>query len=164
MTSRKDPAILAQTEEIARIVTSAARTGSGDFYGGKRAHKRFVSPVAFEMDAETSAGRDRYSVALHDVSASGLACWSKHRLADDAPVRLREFSGDDSGVWLSARITHCTPGIRGFLIGAEFDHPAGDDVLAKLAAESEPEVAPEPAAPNWWQRLRTALGMEPHKA
>jgi hypothetical protein len=161
MSSDKDQVRKAQATEIARILTDAAGKGAGDFYGGKRSHRRFFASGPFEMDANTAEGPMVFPVTLHDISASGLACWCKHRLAEKTPLRLREFSCDDSGVWLSAKVTHCTLGIRGFLVGAAFEHPAGDDVLMQLAAESEPEPTPPQPAPSWWRRLLSALGVQP---
>ncbi|HRX86155.1 MAG TPA: PilZ domain-containing protein [Phycisphaerae bacterium] len=160
MSSKRNnnPEVQAQTEEITRILVDAARHAAGDFYGGKRTHKRFFASNPFEADAEIAEDHQQFPVTLHDVSASGLSCWSKHRLDEDAPVRVREFTSDDSGVWLSARVTHCTPGIRGFLVGAQFDYPAEDDVLEQLAAESEPQPVPA-APPSWWRRILNSLGI-----
>lgn len=157
------PEIQAQTSEITRIIADAARHAAGDFYGGKRQHKRFFASNPFEADATLPEGPQRIPVTLHDVSVSGLSCWSKQRLTEDTPLRVREFSADDSGVWLSARVTHCTPGIRGYLVGAEFEHPADEAVLAQIAAEQEPAPVAAPQ-PSWWRRLIGAFGHPPHTA
>jgi hypothetical protein len=36
-------------------------------------------------------------------------------------IYVREFSGGEVRPWLAARIVHCTAGIRGFLVGANFE-------------------------------------------
>ena len=147
-----------QAQEVERLLSAAARTGAVDFYGGKRAHLRFQAGNPFEADVDFEDGREIYPVSLHDVSATGVSYWSKHRVKDEAPVRLREFSGDDSGVWIAARVTHCTPGIRGFLVGAAFEHPANDDILERIAEANRP-IPVEPAPIGWWRRLGRTLGL-----
>lgn len=158
MPAYEDPKPVAQTQEIDRILVDAARTGAADFFGGKRAQLRFQARKPFEMEADVNDSRLNFAVALHDISATGLSCWSKHRLEDKAPVRLREFTGDDSGVWIAARVAHCTPGIRGYLVGARFEHATTTAVLERLAAESEPQTI-EPQPVGLWSRLVRALGL-----
>ncbi|MCB9851240.1 MAG: PilZ domain-containing protein [Phycisphaerales bacterium] len=153
--------VTTEAQEIKRLLRTATHESIGDFYGGKRRHQRFRSAHAFEADVSHDNGREIVPVALQDISATGLACWSKHKLKEEAVVRVREFTSDDSGVWINARVTHCTPGIRGYLIGAAFDTPASEDVLNQLAEEeaaARAAIVEEPA-PSWWQRLLQAIGV-----
>jgi hypothetical protein len=147
-----------QAREVTRLLTQAARQGHGDLYEGKRREQRYTAPYALEADGVGDPPQN-VPVILQDISANGLACWSKRKLPEEAAVRVREFTSDDSGVWLSARVTHCTPGIRGFLVGAEFDHPGDADALAELAAEAEAPAETEPPA-GFWTRLKRRFGGE----
>ncbi|MGB2984898.1 MAG: PilZ domain-containing protein, partial [Phycisphaerae bacterium] len=60
---------------------------------------------------------------MHNISEGGFAFWSKRQLRQDGSVYVREFSADNSAPWLPACVTHCTVGIKGYLIGAAFDPP-----------------------------------------
>lgn len=75
-----------------------------------------------QLDVTTDAADDScaWPVTMHDISDRGFAFWSKRRLRNGACIFVREFSADNSSPWLPARVTHCTVGIRGYLIGAEF--------------------------------------------
>ena len=57
---------------------------------------------------------------MQDVSSTGIAFWSKKKLDTYTSIHLRLFDGSGPGPWLPARVKHVTVGIRGNLIGAEF--------------------------------------------
>jgi hypothetical protein len=59
---------------------------------------------------------------MHNVSEGGLAFWSRTTLELGQTIYLREFT-DEPRPWLKARVAHRTRGIRGFLIGCEFELP-----------------------------------------
>ena len=64
---------------------------------------------------------------MHNVSERGFAFWSKKEVPRRNHVFLREFSDGKPHPWLPTHVTHCTVGIRGYLIGAAFDPPPSAD-------------------------------------
>lgn len=109
--------------EIARLI-SIAQGGEADYYAGKRGTKRVAEGLQLEMTAsDPSAGGPCSAVSMHNISEGGFAFWSRRKLEKRTSLFVREFSKDNSRPWLPAHVTHCTVGIRGFLIGAAFDLP-----------------------------------------
>ena len=131
--------------EVKRLMRIAEEIGMPDSYSGKRATPRVKNGLRLELTTDLSQTGDVRTISMHDLSESGLAFWSKQRLERSATVYLREFSGDQPRPWLQAHVTHCTNGIRGFLIGAEFHLPA-------------PQAAPSPARGS---RARPRTRMSP---
>ncbi len=57
---------------------------------------------------------------MHDISEGGVAFWSRRVFPIRRPIYVREYTPSKPGVWLAAEVTHCTLGIRGYLIGVQF--------------------------------------------
>jgi hypothetical protein len=57
---------------------------------------------------------------MHDISHNGVGFWSKEALRQETEAYVREFSEAKPKPWLAVRVKHCTPGLRGYLIGAAF--------------------------------------------
>lgn len=57
---------------------------------------------------------------MHNVSTGGFAAWSQAELERHDTLYVREFASEGERPWLKAVVRHCTRGIRGYLIGAEF--------------------------------------------
>ena len=110
--------------EVKRLMRIAEESGMPDSYSGKRASQRVKTSLRLELTTDLSQTGDLRTISMHDLSESGLAFWSKQRFQRSTTVYLREFSDDQPWPWLKAQVTHCTNGIRGFLIGAEFELPA----------------------------------------
>lgn len=106
--------------EIARLVAAANEGGESDSYGGKRQSTRVSEPLQLEMTSDPTKLHGGWPVSMHNISEGGFALWSKRKLEQKTVVYVREFMEDNSAPWLPARVTHCTVGIRGFLIGAAF--------------------------------------------
>ncbi|MEK6798751.1 MAG: PilZ domain-containing protein [Planctomycetota bacterium] len=111
----------ADQQEIALLVAAANATGELDGYPGKRIARRTKEGLWLEITTDPKKPGSTSSVAMHNVSESGFAFWCKHKLAPRLSVWVREFSEDDSRPWIPAEVTHCTVGIRGFLVGCEFN-------------------------------------------
>lgn len=109
--------------EVKRLMRIAEEIGMPDSYSGKRATPRVKTGLRLELTTDLSQSDDVQTISMHNLSESGLAFWSKQQFNRNATVYLREFSEDQPRPWLQAHVTHCTNGIRGFLIGAEFDLP-----------------------------------------
>ncbi len=97
--------------------------------------------VKLEASVESADATEVYPVTLHNISLVGIAFWIRQELEPGQDVFVREFCGGDSAVWVGAQVTHCTQGIRGFVIGAEFHHPGEAATLRELTADDEDEEA-----------------------
>lgn len=129
--------------EVKRLMRIAGESGVPDSYSGKRASPRVKNGLRLELTTDLSQTGDVRTISMHNLSESGLAFWSKQRFKRSATVYLREFSDGRPRPWLQAHVTHCTNGIRGFLVGAQFDLPArrgraafGPDTPAGLSGKA----------------------------
>jgi hypothetical protein len=121
MTPEQSASAYADREEIARLIESASEMGELDGYNGKRESPRVVDSLQLEVTPDPDGPKRSTAVSMHNVSATGCAFWIRKKLRVGETVFLREFSGDNSRSWLSAHITHCTLGIRGYMIGTSFN-------------------------------------------
>ncbi len=110
-------------DEIQRLVTTAGVDGEPDEYTGKRASTRFAVGMQLDVTTDLTASSCHWPVIMHNISDRGFAFWSKRQLRNGGDIWVREFSADNSAPWLAANVTHCTVGIKGYLIGAEFTTP-----------------------------------------
>lgn len=110
--------------EVKRLMRIAGESGIPDSYSGKRTAPRVNTGLRLELTTDLSQTGSFRTISMHNLSESGLAFWSKQRFNRNATVYIREFSEDQPRPWLQGHVTHCTNGIRGFLIGVEFDLPA----------------------------------------
>ncbi|MCO6435836.1 MAG: PilZ domain-containing protein [Phycisphaerae bacterium] len=109
-------------EEIRRLVESAKEGGEPDHYMGKRQDLRVSVGTMLEATiAPKLAIAKRWPITMHNVSEGGFGFWSKQKFEINDVLYVREFTPNNSGKWLTARVTHCTVGIRGFLIGVAFE-------------------------------------------
>ena len=129
MTTQSDRPAQSDEREISRLVTVASQENRRDVYAGKRRWRRYSTGMKLEAVFDRADTSDAFPVTMHNVSEIGLAFWAKREIEPGADVYLREFSDDDDRVWVGAHVTHCTSGIRGFLIGAQFHHPLAPDDL-----------------------------------
>jgi len=116
--------------EVKRLMRIAGESGMPDSYSGKRANQRVRNSLRLELTTDLSQMGDLLTISMHNLSTSGLAFWSRQQFNRNATVYLREFSEDQPRPWLQAHVTHCTNGIRGFLVGAEFDLSASRGLAA----------------------------------
>jgi len=94
-----------------------------DSYAGKRRWTRWKAGIPLEIAKDTADPSAIQRGSMQNVSGGGIAFWSKTTLGFTDPIWIREFSPEEPLPWMPARVVHCTRGIRGFLIGAEFDNP-----------------------------------------
>lgn len=120
MSNQDDQSPAADQDEIRRLIDSAGADVDRNARSGRRNRARFRAGM--QLDVTTDAADDScvWPVTMHDISDRGFAFWSKRLLHKDTCIFVREFSADNSSPWLPARVTHCTVGIRGYLIGAGF--------------------------------------------
>ena len=106
--------------EVDRLINAAGEGGEADWYGGKRHSTRVSEPIQLEVCEDLQVPGKSWPVSMHNISAGGFALWSKRKVEPKKRLYVREFTEYGSATWLPAYVTHCTVGIRGFLIGAAF--------------------------------------------
>jgi len=106
--------------EIQRLVESAGQGGHADEFTGQRAATRFAVGMQLDVSTDVNAPDCTLPVTMHNVSDGGFAFWSKRQFRTGAEIFVREFSPDNAMPWVRAEVTHCTTGIKGYLIGAQF--------------------------------------------
>lgn len=105
-------------EHIARLIADAVEGGEVDHYAGKRGTQRVTEPIQMEMT--DALNKKPVPVSMHNISETGCAFWIKRQIDVHTQLYLREFTPDNSARWMRAWVTHCTQGIRGYLIGVAF--------------------------------------------
>lgn len=118
-------------KEIKRLVGTAQQVGRADQYLGKRSYTRFSAGMKLEVTTDPMIPTASHHVIMQNLSGGGFAFWSKRALRQHTSISVREFSMDVEHEWIAAEVRHCTTGLRGYLVGAEFENPA-------------PEKAPPP--------------------
>lgn len=120
MPQQQDSSSVANSGEIKRLVETASATGEADEYAGKREALRFAVGMQLDVTTDPASASCAWPVIMHNVSDGGFAFWSKKQLRTGSDIWVREFTADNSLPWLPAHVTHCTVGIKGYLIGASF--------------------------------------------
>lgn len=120
MTARNTINASAVPGEIARLVAFAGQEGEADHYTGKRETTRYADGLQLEVTTNLQGRSDSWAVSMQDISTGGVSFWSKRKIDQRTDVWVREFTANNDGLWIPARVTHCTIGIRGHLIGAAF--------------------------------------------
>lgn len=123
MANQHDSPPVNDQREINRLVVTAGEDGAPDEYAGKRDSTRFAVGMRLDVSTDPDVPSCTWPAIMHNISEGGFAFWSKRQLRQDGSVYVREFSADNSAPWLPACVTHCTVGIKGYLIGAAFDPP-----------------------------------------
>ncbi len=148
MATTNNSSSASDAREIHRLVRSASQQGTPDCYTGKRRWTRFCAGMPLEITEDLATAPA--NVIMQNVSEGGFAFWSRKGLAPHASFFVREYSAEQDREWLPARVRHCTVGLRGFLVGAEFECDAGDTPV--------PRPAPNTAAPAPPPSSRTTGG------
>ncbi len=120
MEAQKTNAPKMNNEEIARWVSNAEQNGECEHYAGKRSATRFVDGMSLQVALNPAVPSGYGHVYMQNVSESGFAFWSKKEILPRTTLYVRDGSAEGEVDWIEARVTHCTRGIRGFLIGASF--------------------------------------------
>lgn len=110
--------------EIRRLVAIASEEGTPDQYTGKRNAPRFAAGMMLEAAVSPDQPSRIWPVTMHNVSETGFGFFSRKKLDRDQLVFVREFSGEDTCVWMPARVTHCTQKINGYLVGVVLETAA----------------------------------------
>ncbi len=107
--------------EIKRLVEAAGGLGDPDGYAGKRGSTRFAKSLQLEVTTDPENFPASRVAAMHNISTDGVAFWSKKDASRGSTLYVREFCSEEvPHPWLQAQVTHCTVGIRGYLIGVAF--------------------------------------------
>ena len=116
-----------QKLEIQKLVTSAQEQGESDCYAGKRRWMRFRAGMRLEITTDPVDPSAFVHVTMQNVSDGGFAFWSKKEIPQYTPLFVREFSTEDDREWVAGKVRHCTVGIRGYLVGGEFENSLLED-------------------------------------
>lgn len=108
---------------LTRLPFAGRKQGEPDQYHGKRLWTRWTATTPLEVTSDPSDTVAPWPATMQNVSGTGIAFWSKRGLDAGDVIYVRELAPEEPRSWLSARVIHCTRGVRGFLIGAEFDGP-----------------------------------------
>ena len=151
MTTATENQAIADPDEVLRLVAKAQSEGQADNYAGKRQWTRYLVGLRLEASLDPRNPSHSWAVVTHNVSGGGVGIWSHRRVPPEARFFVRQWSQDKSAPWLAVRATHCTAGIRGYLVGTAFCSPAPADAdRAAPAVEGNPaskaSAAPLPEA------------------
>lgn len=116
----------AQRTGLANLLAQVAREGRVDLFAGKRERQRYSTARRFELRCQIEGEPVVLAVVLRNLSGAGLAVWSHHEIPAETRMVVRAFNAADEEPWLVARVTHCTAGVGGYLVGANFDYPVED--------------------------------------
>lgn len=112
--------------QVADLVSAAQREGHPDCYAGKRDHTRYMTGMRLEIACDPTNSGETAPVVMHNVSEGGFAFWFRRSLEPRTVIYLRDGEGSGTGEWLPAVVRHCTRGILGYLVGAQFEREAGE--------------------------------------
>lgn len=104
---------------VKELLAAVRRGGRQDRYAGKRKSSRFSDGSLLDMTTDPNDPSALHTVYLHNLSESGFAFWARMRLEPHAAVFIR-CSDEGDQAWIPGRVTHCTHGLRGFLVGGQF--------------------------------------------
>jgi len=113
----------AQREQILMWLTQAMRDNAGDAYPGKRDQKRFRDEFELEAVLVLENEQPQLLATMHNICETGVAFWVRTELDIGRSLFLRTSDGEESAIWVEVKVSHCTRGIRGFIVGASFAHP-----------------------------------------
>lgn len=103
------------------LVVRARCTGQADPYLGKRCVPRFRTDERVDVSSDVNDPNLTIPALTHNISDHGCAFWTQQELPRGSVVFVRPFMPSGCGPWMSARVCHCTRGIRGYLVGVAFD-------------------------------------------
>lgn len=109
-----------QSREIDRLVAFGQGSGEADLYTARREHVRFSVNVPLDARRQMGGNENAWIMAMQDISPGGIGAWSHTPVAPRTILLVRDASTPIRGQWLRCVVRHCTRGLRGFLIGAEF--------------------------------------------
>jgi len=122
MTAPRNDGSTSDHTEITRLVSTAIETGQPDVSAPrKRARSRFLVGMQLDVTTDPISVDETWPVCMHNISDGGFAFWTKQQVRAGSRIWVREFSGEEPNPWIAAHVTHCTTGLRGYLVGAEFE-------------------------------------------
>lgn len=116
-----DNSVSVDDAAVSVFLSRVCANAEPDSYSGKRDATRFTEGAAIEVMLDPKKPSRVSNVYLHNASDGGCAFWSKKKIAPRKAVRVRAYAEEGVDPWVKACVTHCTVGIRGFLVGVAFD-------------------------------------------
>jgi len=106
---------------VSLFLSRVCANADPDSYSGKRDTTRFSEGVSLEVILDPKKPTRISNVYMHNASQGGCAFWAKKKIEPRTPVRLRAYTEEGEDPWIETSVTHCTVGIRGFMVGVAFD-------------------------------------------
>lgn len=106
--------------EVQRLIACATRIGRPDKYAGKRKKTRIKGDLWLELRLG-GEGTDVIQVTMNDISLGGISFWVRKKIEIGDTVALRDSSDSKKHPWVKVRVTHCVPGLKGFLAGGQYE-------------------------------------------
>jgi signal transduction histidine kinase/CheY-like chemotaxis protein len=110
-----------EKEAIRRLIRRGWEEGRCDIFLAKRRWFRYKLGLRLDVTTNPDDPDASWACIMHNVSGGGVGFWSRRELTSDSVVFIREYSADNRGEWIQVRVSHCTVGIQGYLIGASFE-------------------------------------------
>jgi len=145
------PNLSPEHRQIRKWLEDASRAHRGDVYSGKRDETRFKKPIQLDAKLFDTDGSRTVMATMHNISCTGIAFWVRHEVELGTTVEVRECDPSNQISWVSATVTHCRQGLRGFVVGARFEHPLAEpppDWNESMADLHPAPAQPEPAEPT----------------
>lgn len=108
-------------EAVQNILEAAEAFGDADGYIGRRNTPRLAEGLQLEVTTDSQSPTETWAVSMHNVSETGISFWSRRNIEQRDLLFVRQFDSSTPGPWLPVRVKHVTVGIRGNLIGSEFE-------------------------------------------
>lgn len=141
-----------EQEAIRRLVDIARFRGTPDEEAGRRRWTRYRLGTPLEVAIDPSQLQEAWHVITHHVSGGGIGFWSRQDLMPGQRLFVREYKADAPTTWLGAEVRYSVVGIRGYLVGIAFEHPADPDLDPDEKKDSQP-VSPAMASRQDEQKL-----------
>jgi signal transduction histidine kinase/DNA-binding NarL/FixJ family response regulator len=110
-------------QAIRGLRESARARQESDVYFGKRGWTRYGSTAKLDVTTDPDDPDAVMPAMMYNVSGGGVGMWLKRSMPMGTRIQVRECTPLGGGQWIPATVAHCTLGIQGYLVGAEFLDP-----------------------------------------
>jgi hypothetical protein len=106
---------------VSRFLSRVCVGADPDSYSGKRDATRYTEGAPMEVMLNPKRPSRISNVYMHNASEGGCAFWFKKKIESRSTVYIRACAEEGVDPWVKAHCTHCTVGIRGYLVGVAFE-------------------------------------------
>ncbi len=109
------------------LLSAAREQGKPDVYPGKRGWLRYDLGMRVRISTDPTLETAAFYVNLHNISGGGVGFWSKREIKPNTRIYIYDALDQSKPSWIAATVRHCSLGMRGHLVGAQFIEPAAPD-------------------------------------